>query len=159
MNSATTRGLVFIGVIGVLLVSACADDKEEANAPTTMSKAEFIEAGDAICEQSNEQLNPLARAAFDTADLPGAAEAWEQIILLDREKIRALRALEVPAGDEARVEELLDGFEAAMLNAQPILAAATAGDAAAFEAALAQHGEGFAVVGPNLAEYGFEVCG
>ena len=162
MTGRTSNRLVVLGALGVLLLAACGDDQQAnepaAIEPTALSQQAFIEAGDAICGDANERLDALAPTAFDGADLPGAADAWEQIALIDREKITALRALSVPPGD-ARVEEMLDAFEAAMANVEPVVVAARAGDSAAFETALAQHLEGFAAVGEELAAYGFQLCG
>jgi len=97
----------------VALVGAgCGGDDEEAEA---LTKAEFIEQGNAICAEGNKEIEA---AAQEFPDEPSESEvetfASDTLVPNIQEQIDGLRDLGPPEGDEDTVEEITSSAQEAL---------------------------------------------
>lgn len=161
-----TRLLVLALVTaGALLMAACGSDAE------ALSKPEFIEQADAICQASQDEAEPLFDAVF--ADLEDIdfddpanegliftrfAEAMQEVEPIFERQLDDIRALEPPAEDKEFIEELIADQEEALTRFVATLDAAAAGDEAA-RAAVDGDEDPFDDVDRRAREYGLTVCG
>ena len=149
---------------GGLLVAACGNDVE------ALSKPDFIEQANAICEASFAEVGPLIEAVYADFDEEfDPTEAIEELFFVRWAEAMAeagpifgrqlddVRALEPPAQDKDLIETLIDDQEAALTEFTRMVDAAAAGD----EAARARMDEEdlFANVNQRVREYGLTVCG
>lgn len=106
--------VIVIGVLALAAIGAgCGDDESSADAPT---KAEFIEQGDAACQEANDEGQKALVAFLKKYDQkPGKAqqeEAVETIIVpLVDAQIEALDELDPPDGDEDQVDAIVASLE------------------------------------------------
>lgn len=154
-----------LGVGGSVLTSCGADTE-------ALSKPEFIELANAICEAADDKSETIFDAMFaDLEDLDfeepadagtiftrfaeGAAEAqpiWEQMA-------NDIRDLHEPDGDHDVIEALLDDLENTVEEFIGQTAAAADGDEAAMEYLDDESGDPFDDVNRRAREYGLTVCG
>jgi len=99
-----------------LLIGGCGGGETSAGGETptsTMTKAQFLKLGNAICAEGNDEINAVYGKY--AAHPPGEAKmnqvAQEIVPPVRRKVVRRLRALDPPAGDEKRVEEILEAIE------------------------------------------------
>lgn len=161
-----TRLLVLALVTaGALLMAACGNDAE------ALSKPEFIEQANAICQASQDEAEPLFDAVF--ADLEDIdfddpanegllftrfAEAMQEVEPIFERQLDDIRALEPPAEDKELIDELIADQEEALTRFVTTLDAAAAGDEAA-RAAVDGDEDPFDDVDRRAREYGLTVCG
>ena len=146
--------------MSLLALAACGGDDDSSDEPVT--KADYIEQGDAICQELYKQRDPLeteaARAALD-GDTEGAAQTFENAAEITDNRMAELRELTPPEGDEQAVDEIWSRGEEAADTARTAAEAIRAED----EKALAKAGaEGrIATTRFNKAaiDYGFFSCG
>jgi hypothetical protein len=101
-------GLVVMGLLAALTLSACGDDDEDA-----LTKPGFIANGDQICAQTQQEVDAAIQTAFpNKGNVPTAAEA-EQFVegpfddLVERE-LDQLDELKPPPEDEERVNQMIE---------------------------------------------------
>jgi hypothetical protein len=113
-------------VASAALVAGCGGGGEEtAEATPTPTKAEFIRKADSICKNAREKIVNVSLPQLSTLDNePKASEELEYKLIatllvptLEKE-LADLRALGAPAGDEAKIEKILQLFEGAVEEAQ-----------------------------------------
>jgi hypothetical protein len=138
----------------VTLVAGCGGGGETTDETVTLTKAEFIKQGDAICKQGNDQSEKEAEEfaeengfTLEKASDEQLEEAVAEVLVpnLGRQA-EELDALGAPEGDEEQVEEIVVSLEDAAeeIEAEPRIVF-----------------DGKVLEGPSeLAEdYGFKVCG
>jgi hypothetical protein len=147
--------LVWGALAAALLAAGCGDSSSEAS-PQSLTKAQFIKRGDAICQKnyntrSAEELPYIKKGAdaFSKADL-------ERLVLKitapsyrhDVEGLEALTERSAPEGDEEQLQELVDVFDATVtkIEKNPGITLGGAGPT-------------FREIEKLTQEYGFEVCG
>jgi len=142
---------------GIFLSACGGDDSEEQTIaiPTdtqveALSKSDFIDAADPICEEANAAIEQFAAAG------QGVTEA-DEIADLRQGVIRELQELGPPDEDRGTLDNFLTGMENQVEAGEKIALANERGtDSAEFEAELdAAQAETLAAA----EEYGFEVCG
>ena len=158
--------VVAVAVAGGLFLAACSDDAE------ALSKGEFVEQADAICQATNEEVEPAEEEFWSTfedvdyddpanqdllftnfAELVAVtAESWEQ-------QIADLRELKPPAEDAEFLENLLDDFDAALAEMVETTEAAAAGDEAARARMESDTEDPMTDLNRQAREYGMVVCG
>lgn len=163
-------------VVAVLAGCGGSENEPDAAPPTTTvpspadpsAKQEFIEAGDAICADAQDEAAELARRAqeiqaqgdtlSESEQLDQAADLWaDQIELAERFR-EQLADLEVPAGDETRIAELLTSLDEGIVAAQGIKARLDDDEMVPPE--LVQTYARIIELGNARARvYGFQVCG
>jgi len=169
------RNLRPVAVLGLLLAfalvgAACGGD-------VALSKDEYIEQGNAICEDANAQFEAIA---LEFANLPEpsnvegfadplVADFIDQFTAVLEEQLTDLRALAAPEGDENLLASIYDDLEAVARAIPQLAAAAAAGDLAAIEQLTSQEDQGhaglrvvataFSDLDIRAREYGLTVCG
>jgi hypothetical protein len=121
-----------------------------------LSRAEFIDEGDAICKRGREQYAELQKDPPQSAG--EAAELTRELIEITQGEIDDLRDLDAPPDSEDALEDYLDSREAGLRVLEKGLAAAEDEDAGAYAEAQAQVARG-QVDRARLAEkVGFTEC-
>lgn len=146
MNQRRLRG---IGVVGALALvgAACGDDD------AGLSKAEWIEAAEAICADANDAFEAL----FEEGP-PATPEATQRFVedvvpILER-RVSELRDLEAPEGDAEEIAEMLDRGEQGVDDVRE----ASQSPEASVEIFNAEGGEDNRAFDESLAAYGAEAC-
>ena len=159
--------IVAFAAAGGLLVAACGSDAE------ALSKAEFVEQANAICQLSIDEADPLFEAVWadfddDTDwDDPAVQEliyvrfaaAMDDIKPIFDRQLDDIRALEPPAEDKELIEALLDDQEAVLAQFVDLMEAAAGGDEVARATIDNQDEDPFNDVDQRAREYGLTVCG
>jgi hypothetical protein len=146
--------LIATVVSTVLLLAGCGDDS--SSSASSISKEEFIVKADAVCKQTNKRME-VAFAKFLKAHRnirKPTDPAFEQLIgdvmvpNIKRE-IGEIRALEVPDGDEEKIEAMLSALEEGLEVAEdnPKVVTASSSDTI------------YGIASRLAGEYGLETCG
>lgn len=157
----TTAACVAAG----LLLTACGDDAE------SITKDAFLEQANAICQETNDELEPVFDGVWeglDEIDLDDPVnqniifvrfdEAMDAVGPAARRQIDDIRSLGTPEGDEQLIETLLVDFEDVIEWMETTTEAAAGGDETAMEA-LDGTVDPFADIDRRAREYGLTVCG
>jgi hypothetical protein len=116
-------GFLLAGVTAALIAAGCGDDDQEASTP---SKSEYIADSNAICKETQAQVDPIYKRILGEGK-PTAAKAQRfldvGVVPAIRENVTRRDALTPPSGDEEEVEaiiaagkEALAGFEDAVAD-------------------------------------------
>jgi hypothetical protein len=106
-----------------LVVAGCGSDNSTTDTTASLTKAEFVKQGNAICKEGNEKIESEFEKFAKENNLnqkkpPTEAqieEAAEQFLIPQiRKQVEGLRALGAPSGEEAKVNALLDDVETAL---------------------------------------------
>lgn len=125
--------------------SAPASEEASETAAATLSRAELIAEGDAICQASDDRVEAAASTLQDEAEI--LAFYVDTFVPEVEGQIRDLRALDPAAEDAAAYAEILDTLEAELAEAKADPETAIADPNSLAEAT-------------RLAkEFGFQVCG
>jgi hypothetical protein len=106
-----------------LVVAGCGGGDSTTDSTASLTKAEFLKQGNAICKEGNDEIesefekfakeNNLSKKKAPTeAQLEEAAEQF--LIPVVSKQIDGLRALGAPSGEEEKINTLLDNAEAAL---------------------------------------------
>jgi hypothetical protein len=170
------RNLRPVAVLGLLLafalvVAACGGDE-------ALSKDEYIAQGNAICEDTNAQLEAIISESV--AELPDefTPDEFAEVLVGDfvdhftaaiEGQLADLRDLAAPEGDENLLASFYDEVEAVLGAINQLADAAAAGDPAAIEQLTSDEDPGhgglpvvamaFDDVDMRAIEYGLTVCG
>lgn len=119
----------FVGALAVLaavvmVAAGCGSDSDTSgNDSSTLTKAEFLKQGNAVCAKGNEEIEAGFEEFSEEHNLsekkqPSQAqleEAIESILIPGiRKQIDGLEALGAPSGEEAEVEAILSAAEEAL---------------------------------------------
>ena len=163
------RRLLIIMAIALsvgLLAASCGDDAE------ALTKPEFVEQANAICQASQDEMDPLFDAVWaefgDDADFDDPAvqdlvfvrfaEAIDDVKPILDQQLDDIGALEPPAEDKAFIETLIADQDAAFTEFARLLDAAASGDDEA-RAMIDGEEDPFADIDRRAREYGLTVCG
>jgi hypothetical protein len=122
--------------------------------PTSISKAELIKKGDAICQLTDQlQVTTLQKYEIENPKVDQSSKAVQErlVVAIGLPRIEGeaakLAALDVPEGDEQEVEAIVKGIEAAVVKAEEEPAGVLKGGDNPFDE-----------VDKLAADYGFKVC-
>jgi len=114
----------FLPAIAVLvalaaLVAGCGGSDDTTDETVTLTKAEFIKQGDAICKEANEENETEAEEFAEENDFKLEKASKEQLeeavaeVLVPslNKQVEELDALGAPEGYEEQVEEIIDSLE------------------------------------------------
>jgi len=114
----------FLPAIAVLvalaaLVAGCGGGDDTTDETVTLTKAEFIKQGDAICKEANEENETEAEEFAEENDFTLEKASEEQLeeavaeVLVPslNKQVEELDALGAPEGDEDQVEEIVVSLE------------------------------------------------
>jgi hypothetical protein len=139
----------------VMLVAGCGGgDDETTDETVTLTKAEFIKQGDAICkkagDQSEEEAEEFAEEngfTLEKASKDQLEEAVAEVLVSTlRQQADEISALGAPEGDEEQVEEIIVSLEGAT-------------DEVEDEPSLVFEEGAFDEPNELAKDYGFKVCG
>ena len=131
-----------LAAVAVMALTACGDDDD------ALSEEDFLEQGNAICDEGNEELDAAFEELGDAEPTEEQMEDVAQQVADNVEgQIEDLRALEPP-------EELADDVDAALDDAQEVVEEFRDQGAAIFQSVE----DPFADVSPKLAEIGLTSC-
>ena len=149
--------LVVLALVAAIVAGCGGSDdsgSETTEATVTLTKAEFIRQGDAICEEANEQNETEAEEfaedngfTLEKATDEQLEEAITEVLVPSlNQQVEDIAALGAPQGDEEQVEKIVVSLEggAGEIEDEPSLA--FEGDPLKESSRLAK-------------DYGFEVCG
>ena len=152
-------GILGLLVAIALVTAACGGDD-------ALSRDEYIAQGNAICEDSNAQIEAIFLEVF--ADFPEeptpqqlaevAHDITDQMTPIIEGQLADLRDLAAPEGDEDLLAALFDDVEAVLDELNQVADDAVAGDPAAIEL-IASDEDPFDEVNTRAIEYGLTVCG
>lgn len=165
MPSTTRSATSFVAVIafaGVALV-ACGGDDAEA-----LTKAEFIEQADAVCETATAEIDAVFDGVWteieqlDENDRQGIAVQFDAGFdeagpVFDRQ-VEGLRALAPPADDAEMIESMLDDLEAGIAEYRETIQAAANGDEDALDR-MESDEDPLEDVNARARDYGLTTCG
>ena len=124
-------GLAAMMLVGAVLVAGCGGGEDTADADVSLTKAEFIKRGEALCEEAVEQREEkIERFAkennftFATASQKQLEEALVvAVIPALNQEAEGLEGLGAPEGDEKQVEEVIASLEGvvAKIESDPAL--------------------------------------
>jgi hypothetical protein len=148
-----------IAVAAVGLVAAgCGSDSSTTDSTASLTKAEFLKQGNAVCAAGNKKLEAGFESFAKEHNLseknePTEAEFEElaETVLVPgvQGQVDGLRALGTPEGDEGELDELLTNAEEAVeeVEEEPMLIAEENGE------------EPFSTVNKEARAYGLTTCG
>jgi hypothetical protein len=153
------RLLVLVaGILAIGLIAAgCGDsDDDSSDATASITKAELIKQGDAICQKGNEAIEAEADefAKENDIDTSNPTEAQQEEVIADvvapnvRAQAEDLAGLGAPSSDEAKIDAIVEAVEkgADELESDP--------------GSLLDEGSDPLDEGTKLAkQYGFKTCG
>jgi hypothetical protein len=136
------------------IVAGCGGGDDSDTNSDSLTKAEFIKQGDAICEKANEQSEAEAEKFSKENDFKlerptkkQLEEAVSEILVPNfKRQVEDLKTLGVPEGDEEQVEEMISSLE-------------TAADEIEGDPSLVFEGQVLKEPAQLAEDYGFEVCG
>ena len=166
--------VIVIGSLVAAVIAACGGDdggsetttKTAATAPEssssssgeeTISKAEYIERGDAICAKYNERTKDLQAQKPDSYE--EAAELYRRAIDIFKPALQEFEALPKPTGDEQVLEEYLDATRQQVALYERVVDAAEQKDREKLETYARDIRELRANARGIAKGYGFNVCG
>lgn len=162
----THTGVVLTGAVAAGLVFASCGVQSEP-----LSKAEFIEQANAICQSTNDRVEPLFEEVYNNLedvdwDDPDNKlllfvrfdEAMDEVLPIMNEQLDSIGALEPPAEDGELIDELIADQDAALTEFAVLMDAAADGDEAAL-AALDSEEDPFEEIDRRARDYGLIVCG
>ena len=138
-----------------LIAAGCGGNDDESSSTgtesstTALTKAEFLQKGNAICKAGNQEIN---QAFNQIQGNPTQAQAeqivTDSIVPSVQGQIDDIRALGAPAGDEDQVNQILDDAQAAndKTKADPSLA-------------IQENSDPFAKANQEATAYGLTECG
>jgi hypothetical protein len=113
-----------IALIGAVMAFAavaagCGSSDSTTDSTASLSKAEFVKQGNAICAAGNKEINEgFEELSFDEKKGPTEAQieevAEDTLIPSVSKQIDEVRALGAPSGEEEQVETFLDNAESAL---------------------------------------------
>ncbi|MBA3864939.1 MAG: hypothetical protein H0X42_01105 [Solirubrobacterales bacterium] len=157
---AMLAGVVAIAVIAAGCGSSSSSDSTgggEESSSSSLTKAEFIKAGDAICLESNEALEGEANefAEENGIDIGKPTTEQQEEVVSEvvapaiREQAEGISELGAPSGEEEEVEAIVDAVENGAEEAEEEPSSLVE----------AEGGGPFAEANELANAYGFKVCG
>ena len=117
------RNALLVAGIGVtILLVGCG-----SNGGNRLSKAEFLQKGNAICKSGTRKINAAGLKAFASPGHPTQKEtiafAKQTVVPTVQNQLDQIRALKPPKDDEAQVKKILDLSQVAVdkVSANPAL--------------------------------------
>lgn len=156
MNKAFLPAIAVLVALAAL-VAGCGGGDDTTDETVTLTKAEFIKQGDAICKEGNKEIEEGFEEFAEENDLPKnkepsneqGVEIVETVILPNvQQQAEEIRDLGTPEGEEEQVDELVTALEDAVAEGEDDPEALFSGDT-----------DPFADVNQQAVDYGFKVCG
>lgn len=151
---------VALCAVAVLGVAGCSEESPPES--SSLSKAELISQGDAICAETEEKLAPVFGALFPTgSETPPASEAAGPMRTAATElraEYNEFSALEPPEADREKFDAILEKFDLAVKDVEKSAELAEAGDTEGYLTNLEAANSTDAESRELMKEYGFMTC-
>jgi len=138
-----------------MLVAGCGSGGDSSESTSSLTKAEFVKQGNAICAKGNKEIQEgfeEFEQEVGSQKQPTKAqltEAIETIVLpAVRNQVEGIQELEPPSGEEAKVEAITDSAEEALEEGEEDPASLTS-----------EKADPFAKANEMANEYGLTKCG
>ncbi len=138
-----------------ILVAGCGGGGDSSESTSSLTKAEFVKQGNAVCAKGNEEIQEgfeEFEKEHSSQKQPTKAqltEAIETIVLpAVRQQVEGVKDLGAPSGEEAKVEAITDAAEEAVEKGEEDPAALTT-----------EKADPFAKANELANEYGLTKCG
>jgi hypothetical protein len=164
-------GAATLLVLG-LAVAGCGGDGESEEPSTVtqtveeqsgaLTKAEFIQRADAICQAGHEEGEPLVaefQEAQQAGDAAKAADLLRQAADVADEEAGELRDLEPPPADADILDDYISAGETTIQTGRDLADAIDAGDTQAVQVLSDRFNEQTSTTQGIAQGYGFKVCG
>jgi hypothetical protein len=108
---------ILICVLAAGLIAAGCGSSDKSGEKSSITKAEFVKKGNAICAQGNKEIEAQGQKIFgkDPSKRPSKAklEEFSKTVLIPNveDQVNKIRALGAPKGDEAKVKAILDAAD------------------------------------------------
>ena len=154
---ALLAGVMAIAASRRAAAAATTDTTDTGSATVTITKAQLIAQGDAICKQGNEEIEEGFERFQEENDIPKnqepndaqGVEIVETVIVPNlKTQSELIRGLGAPEGDEEQVERVLDSLDEAIETAEDDP-----------EALFNEDTDPFGDVNEQAQDYGFRECG
>lgn len=137
--------LALTAALAALLVFAGCGGDDETSA---LTKAEFTKQANAGCKEHDQERNELFKEVSNEIDPSEVTRADQEMLITDvllppyEKDIENLQSLGAPAGDEQRVEEIIEAMEKAVekVEAKPLVALRNSNQFAEANALAAKYG-------------------
>lgn len=155
------RYLSAVAVVAALAIAACGggDDDESPPPGETISKAQFIEQGDALCSEFREAEAELEEQADETTDPQEGARIFRELAERAEEVADGLEGLGTPDEGADVIERYIETSREQIVVVNRIADELEDGDSSAAQALRESALETGAELGGIAQGYGFEVCG
>jgi hypothetical protein len=140
-----------------LVAAGCGGDDDDTSTTASLTKAEFLKQGNAICAAGNQKIDAGFEEYIKKHDIgrneeptPAQMEELAETVLLPqiKEQVEGVKSLPAPSGDEADVEAIVTAAEEAIEKAEDD------------PASIATEGSGpFGKANALARDYGLTVCG
>jgi hypothetical protein len=115
-----------IAPVIVILALGCGSSDSDSETVAALTKAQFLAKGDQICKERLKEKDETVKAAVEEVAATGSTEVPKQLqeevgenIVSTYQKIAdELGALQPPASDEAKVEEITDKMDVGLQKAE-----------------------------------------
>lgn len=155
------RLLAGSALVAVAAGAGCGGD-DAGGGSGELSKAEYIERADAICQELYERRDPLqaeAARAAQSGDSDRAAATLANAAEITDSRIAALEELAPPAGDEEEVDEVIVRGKEVASSGDAAAEAVRENDSKALAEASREGQVATARFNKAAIDYGFFVCG
>jgi hypothetical protein len=104
---------------GVVALAGCGgSDSTTSTTSETLTKSEFVAKGNAICAKGNEEIRAEGKKLFSSGQVPSQA-AQEKFVTATvipsiQQQVDGVDALPAPAGDEQKVQAIVDAARSAL---------------------------------------------
>jgi predicted small secreted protein len=143
-------------VASAMLVAGCGGGSDSSESTSSLTKAEFVKQGNAVCAEGNKEIEEgfeeFEKEHGSQSKQPTKAqltEAIETIVLpAVRRQVEGVKALGAPSGEAAEVEAITDAAEEALEKSEEDPASLTT-----------EKADPFAKANELANEYGLVKCG
>ncbi|MBA2545565.1 MAG: hypothetical protein H0V15_01690 [Solirubrobacterales bacterium] len=163
-RTATARlsSLILLALIPLAGCGGDGDAGDDSSVPESLTRAEYVERADQICQELYEQRNPLetqaAKAGID-GDSEAAAQIFENATEITRNRIDELEQLPLPAGQESALTDFIENARATIPPAEAALDAVRDENAKELDAASQRGLRATTRFNKSAIDFGFLVCG
>lgn len=154
MRARPFRSPAALVTVVALLLTACGGTER-------LTKEQLIAKGDAICKDASTKADPigtdLANPSAET--LPQWSDALGQLLPIYEDLVGKLKDLNPPEADQATWDRITGGLDQIVSGIKTAKDAASSGDLAGFQTALAAIEKASGESGQLASDYGFQECG
>ncbi len=163
-RTATAR-LSSLILLALIPLTGCGGDEgsgDDSAVPESLTRAEYVERADQICQELYEQRDPLetqaAKAGID-GDSEAAAQIFENAADITRNRVDELEQLPLPADQESSLTTFIENAQATIPPAEAALDAIRDENAKELEAASQRGLRATIRFNKSAIDFGFLVCG